>query len=237
MWTSSCCMAATSMVPVTARPRGVVLKYSCPAVEMWKAPALEGGDALGDQLRAALDQPRLLGAVRQGLARDRLRSRPRPAGRDARCRRTGSSRWRASMRGRRSCRALRRTRCRPARRRGGSAGCWALDWSLGVGWATSCGQPFPAGSRSPGRPKGYIRTGSAQCAVAWPPTALGVRRPSRSVRAGCGSKIERLECQLPKGSSTRDLASTRRDGCVPAARTTHRLDRPALPDPVSFPDD
>ena len=32
-------MAATSMVPVTARPMGVVLKYGTPAVVMWKAPA------------------------------------------------------------------------------------------------------------------------------------------------------------------------------------------------------
>ena len=38
MWTPSSRIAETSMVPVTARPSGVVLKYSCPAVEMWKAP-------------------------------------------------------------------------------------------------------------------------------------------------------------------------------------------------------
>ena len=31
-------MAATSMVPVTARPSGVVLKYVAPAVVMWNAP-------------------------------------------------------------------------------------------------------------------------------------------------------------------------------------------------------
>ena len=38
MWTSSSFMATTSIVPVTARPSGVVLKYGTPAVEMWKAP-------------------------------------------------------------------------------------------------------------------------------------------------------------------------------------------------------
>ena len=31
-------MATTSIVPVTARPSGVVLKYGSPAVEMWNAP-------------------------------------------------------------------------------------------------------------------------------------------------------------------------------------------------------
>ncbi|MNG23657.1 hypothetical protein D3C87_450660 [compost metagenome] len=38
MLTLSSFMAATSIVPVTARPMGVVLKYVMPAVEMWKAP-------------------------------------------------------------------------------------------------------------------------------------------------------------------------------------------------------
>ena len=38
MWTSSSFMATTSIVPVTARPSGVVLKYGTPAVEMWNAP-------------------------------------------------------------------------------------------------------------------------------------------------------------------------------------------------------
>ena len=31
-------MARTSMVPVTARPSGVVLKYARPPERMWKAP-------------------------------------------------------------------------------------------------------------------------------------------------------------------------------------------------------
>ena len=38
MLTSSSFIAVTSIVPVTARPIGVVLKYVTPAVEMWKAP-------------------------------------------------------------------------------------------------------------------------------------------------------------------------------------------------------
>jgi hypothetical protein len=38
MWTSSSFIAITSIVPVTARPIGVVLKYGTPAVEIWKAP-------------------------------------------------------------------------------------------------------------------------------------------------------------------------------------------------------
>ncbi len=38
MSTSSSRMARTSMVPVTARPSGVVLKYARPADRMWKAP-------------------------------------------------------------------------------------------------------------------------------------------------------------------------------------------------------
>ena len=39
MLTSSSRIATTSIVPVTARPSGVVLKYVAPAVEMWNAPA------------------------------------------------------------------------------------------------------------------------------------------------------------------------------------------------------
>src|SRR5206468_3380384 len=38
MLTLSSFMATTSIVPVTARPTGVVLKYGTPAVEMWNAP-------------------------------------------------------------------------------------------------------------------------------------------------------------------------------------------------------
>ena len=38
MSTPSSCMARTSMVPVTARPSGVVLKYARPPERMWKAP-------------------------------------------------------------------------------------------------------------------------------------------------------------------------------------------------------
>ena len=38
MLTSSAFIETTSMVPVTARPIGVVLKYGTPAVEMWNAP-------------------------------------------------------------------------------------------------------------------------------------------------------------------------------------------------------
>ena len=38
MLTPSSFMAATSIVPVTARPSGVVLKYVVPPVLMWKAP-------------------------------------------------------------------------------------------------------------------------------------------------------------------------------------------------------
>src|ERR1700753_1288948 len=49
MLTSSSFMAATSIVPVTARPRG---------------------EAFGGQLRAAIDQAGLLGAVQHRLARD-----------------------------------------------------------------------------------------------------------------------------------------------------------------------
>jgi len=36
--TSSSFIARTSMVPVTARPSGVVLKYVLPAERMWNAP-------------------------------------------------------------------------------------------------------------------------------------------------------------------------------------------------------
>ena len=38
MLTPSSFIALTSIVPVTARPMGVVLKYATPAVVMWNAP-------------------------------------------------------------------------------------------------------------------------------------------------------------------------------------------------------
>ncbi|CPU66555.1 Uncharacterised protein [Mycobacteroides abscessus] len=38
IWTSSSCIARTRSVPVTARPRGVVLKYARPPERMWNAP-------------------------------------------------------------------------------------------------------------------------------------------------------------------------------------------------------
>ncbi len=50
-------MARTSIVPVTARPSGVVLKYARPPERMWKAP----------QTSAAM--PSSTSAVRQSTAR------------------------------------------------------------------------------------------------------------------------------------------------------------------------
>ena len=38
MSTPSSCIARTSIVPVTARPSGVVLKYARPAERTWNAP-------------------------------------------------------------------------------------------------------------------------------------------------------------------------------------------------------
>ena len=70
MLTSSSFIATTSIVPVTARPIGVVLKYGTPAVEMWKAPHCSTARPFGDELRAAVDEARLLGAVLQRAARD-----------------------------------------------------------------------------------------------------------------------------------------------------------------------
>ena len=38
MSTPSSCIARTSIIPVTARPSGVVLKYARPPERMWNAP-------------------------------------------------------------------------------------------------------------------------------------------------------------------------------------------------------
>src|SRR4029453_16145460 len=70
MLTSSSFIAATSKVPVTARPSGVVLKYGTPAVEMWNAPHCSAGDPPLDEPPPAVDQPRLFRAVLQRAARD-----------------------------------------------------------------------------------------------------------------------------------------------------------------------
>ena len=55
---------------MTARPSGVVLKYGDARGRDVEGAALQRGDALGDELLAAIDQPRLLGAVLQGAPRD-----------------------------------------------------------------------------------------------------------------------------------------------------------------------
>ena len=70
MSTPSSRIAATSIVPVTARPSGVVLKYVWPAVVMWNAPHCSAAKPSATSCCAALDQARLLGAVSHRLARD-----------------------------------------------------------------------------------------------------------------------------------------------------------------------
>src|SRR6478752_400459 len=57
MSTPSSFMARTSRVPVTTRPRGVVLKYVLPPVRMWKAP------------QAIADSPSSTRALRQSTRR------------------------------------------------------------------------------------------------------------------------------------------------------------------------
>src|SRR4029079_2394555 len=83
MSTPSSCMARTSMVPVTARPSGGVVKYAPPPERMTPAPqptaaqradveggARHGGQALLDQLGAAVDGAGDLGAVEHGAVGD-----------------------------------------------------------------------------------------------------------------------------------------------------------------------
>ncbi len=91
MLTSSSRMAATSIVPVTARPSGVVLKYVCPGRRDVERAALQRGQPFGDELCAALDQARLFRAVRHRLARDLVVVASRRAGRGWRCRRNGTA--------------------------------------------------------------------------------------------------------------------------------------------------
>ncbi len=55
--TWSACIARTSRVPVTARPRGVVLKYVLVPLRMWKAP------------HARADRPSSTSALRQSTRR------------------------------------------------------------------------------------------------------------------------------------------------------------------------
>ena len=70
MWTSSSRIATTSIVPVTARPSGVVLKYVEPAGRDVERAGLQRGDAFGDERGAAIDEPRVLRAVRARAARN-----------------------------------------------------------------------------------------------------------------------------------------------------------------------
>ena len=70
MLTPSSFMAATSIVPVTARPSGVVLKYASAAGRDMEGAGLDGGNSFVDQLRAAIHQPGFLGAELQRFARN-----------------------------------------------------------------------------------------------------------------------------------------------------------------------
>ncbi len=70
MLTSSSFMAATSMVPVTARPMRRGVEVGDAGGRDVEGAALQRGDAFGHQLAAAVDQAGLFGAVLQGAARD-----------------------------------------------------------------------------------------------------------------------------------------------------------------------
>ena len=75
--------------------------------------ALQRREPFGDELRAAVDQPRLLGAVLERALRNARRSWFRQAGPGSPCRRTEWRPWRASSAARRWYRARPRRRCRP----------------------------------------------------------------------------------------------------------------------------
>ncbi|SKF80965.1 Uncharacterised protein [Mycobacteroides abscessus subsp. abscessus] len=72
-------MARTSMVPVTARPSGVVLKYGRPPERMWKAP------------QASADRPSSTSDSRQSTRRDS--SAPYCMARPGTVSMSGSSYW------------------------------------------------------------------------------------------------------------------------------------------------
>ena len=58
------------MVPVTARPIGVVLKYGHAGCRDVEGARLQRGDPFVDELPAAVDEPRLFGAVFERAARN-----------------------------------------------------------------------------------------------------------------------------------------------------------------------
>ena len=101
-----------------AERRGV--EVGAPAGADVERAAGQRGEPLLDQRRAAVDEPRDLGAVRLRAVGHRRRCRARRTGRCRRCRCTGRRRGRASRRPRRRCRGRRRRRCRRARRRAGT---------------------------------------------------------------------------------------------------------------------
>ena len=70
MWTSSSFIASTSIVPVTARPMRRRVEVGHAGGGDVEGAALQRREPFGHELRAAVDQPRLLGAVLERLARD-----------------------------------------------------------------------------------------------------------------------------------------------------------------------
>ena len=63
-------IAWTSIVPVTARPSGVVLKYVLPALETWKAPHCSATSPSWTSCVATVDELGRLGAVVEGALAD-----------------------------------------------------------------------------------------------------------------------------------------------------------------------
>ena len=101
----------------TAERRGV--EVGPPGRADVERTAGQRGQALLDELAAAVHRAGELGAVLASPAPARRRCRARRTARCRRCRRTGSRPWRASRRPRPRCRGRRRRRCRPARRPAG----------------------------------------------------------------------------------------------------------------------
>ena len=194
MSTPSSCIARTSSVPVTARPSGVVLKYVLPAVVMWNAP------------HCSATRPSCTSSARQSTSR--ASSAPYSLARSGTpvevglvglaevggvaC--TGSRPARASTPRRPTCRARRRRRCRPARRRAATSATFAHG-----------ARTYRAASAI----GGDARSRSGRPAIAGPIGRRSVRPPVRAGRRDAG----RAPATASAGAGDRELddARDRRD--------------------------
>ena len=194
-------------------------------------PAGQRGQALLDQLAAAVDRAGQLGAVLQRARRDLGRCRARRTGRCRRCRCTAPRPCRASRPPRPRCRGRRRRRCRRARRRGWRSGPCSRALRLLVGcrdWGRATAARRSRRARWP--PRGSRAMTRMVSSPATVPSTSG--RPARSSalarKFAAPGGVRRTTRLALASAETSSSPSSRASRCGGASSTAARGQRRAV---------